>query len=266
MSGDPEYRTLSGLAIAPNGNLLVGAFWDFPSSAKGAVGQWDGVGSTLEFLVNPRTSLQGASGLLVHAEHLYVSGMFAGNIQRFSLADGELDPTFNISGLGYPQGLVMSPDGNGFLAGILGFANGASRINHYDFDGQLIGVFASAGADDGFTEATSLFLVPDRLAGDFNNDGAVDAADYTVWRNNLGGSFHMYGNGDETGESRHVVDAADYVLWKENYGNLAGGASVEATLSQVPEPASIVLAAAIGVGCLAFGRRRRTTSDDRFSQ
>ena len=29
---------------------------------------------------------------------------------------------------------------------------------------------------------------PDLLAGDYNNDGAVDAADYTRWRDNLGGA------------------------------------------------------------------------------
>ena len=33
-------------------------------------------------------------------------------------------------------------------------------------------------------------------AGDFNNDGKVDAADYTVWRDNLGSDFNLAGNGD----------------------------------------------------------------------
>jgi sugar lactone lactonase YvrE len=263
MTGGTEYRTFSGLTFAPNGNLLVGVFLDYPASQNGAVGQWDGDGTTLEFLVDPHTSQQGASGLLVNGDHLYVSGMFAGNIQRFNLADGERDPSFSITGLGFPQGLATAPTG-GFLAGILGFANGQGRIAHYDLDGNLVGdgVFASAGATGGFTEATSLFVVPDRLAGDFNNDGSVDAADYTVWRNNLGGSYHLHGNGDETGASRQLIDLADYELWKLNYGSIAAGSGVESVSSQVPEPASIVLAVGLGVGYLVHGQRRRTTRND----
>jgi hypothetical protein len=263
---EPVYRQFSGLTFAPNGNLLVGAFMDFPTSTTGAVGQWNGVSSTLEFLVEPQTSLNGASGLLVHEEHLYVTGMFASNIQRFNWSDGERDPTFSVPGLGFPQGLLASPDGNGFLAGILGFAGGQGHIAHYDYDGNLIGdgVFADNGGG-GFTEATSFVAVPERLPGDFNNNGTVDAGDYTVWRNNLGSSYHLYGNGDETGASRHMIDRADYELWKVYYGNIAGGSAAGAASSQVPEPASIVLAVVLGVGYLAYGRRRRTTGDDRIS-
>jgi hypothetical protein len=263
MPSDPP--PLSGLAFAPNGDLLVGVFQD-ASGANGAVGHWNGTGSTLDFLVDPNSNLQGASGLLVHEDHLYVSGMLAGNIKRFDLTDGEPDPTFSISGLGFPNGLIEAPSGDGFLAGILGFAAGGGRIAHYDFNGNLVGdgVFASPGGG-GFAEATAFVAVPERLAGDFNDDGDVDAADYTDWRNNLGSSYHLHGNGDETGASRHVVDRADYELWKQNYGNIAGGAAMGAASPQVPEPSSIVLAVVLGVGYLACGQRRRTTSDDRIS-
>ncbi|TWT65884.1 hypothetical protein Pla123a_47950 [Posidoniimonas polymericola] len=53
--------------------------------------------------------------------------------------------------------------------------------------------------------------------GDFNNDGKVDAADYTVWRDNKGSA-------DETviaghGDNQNGVDIGDYTLWKENFGN-----------------------------------------------
>ena len=56
------------------------------------------------------------------------------------------------------------------------------------------------------------------LAGDFNDDGIVDAADYTVWRNNLGSDFDLGGNGDETGASHDIVDQGDYLLWKQHFG------------------------------------------------
>jgi sugar lactone lactonase YvrE len=257
MPSDPP--PLSGLAFAPNGDLLVGVFQD-SSGANGAVGRWNGTASTLEFLVDPISNLQGASGLLVHEDHLYVSGMFAGNIKRFDLADGEPDPTFSISGLGFPNGLIEAPNGDGFLAGILGFAAGGGRIAHYDFNGNLVGdgVFASPGGG-GFTEATAIIAVPERLPGDFNNNGAIDAADYTVWRNNFGTSYHLHGNGDETGASRHVVDRADYDLWKDSYIDAATGSIFGAASSQVPEPSTIVFAVVLGVCFFAHGQLRRTS-------
>jgi hypothetical protein len=95
------------------------------------------------------------------------------------------------------------------------------------------------------------FLV--RLEGDYNHDGEVNAADYTVWRNLLG----------ETGEGliaddnhNNVVDINDYLLWRENFGLthadlFSGGSS---SLSQVPEPASLVLAGLV-ISALLVARR-----------
>lgn len=64
-----------------------------------------------------------------------------------------------ISGLAFPQDLILAPDGNGFLVGVLGFAEGAGNISRYSFDGSFLGTFASAGVG-GFTEATAFALVP----------------------------------------------------------------------------------------------------------
>ena len=57
------------------------------------------------------------------------------------------------------------------------------------------------------------------LFGDYNQDGRVDAADYTVWRNTLGSTTDLRANGDDTGASAGVIDEADYAFWKANYGN-----------------------------------------------
>ncbi len=256
MPSGQDFFQFSGLAFASNGNLLVGGFQDSPTQQTGAVLQWNGVGSALDLLVNPRPGLNGALGLLVHENDLYVTGMFGSSLQRFQWADGEHDPAFDVSGLAFPQGLIEAADGDGLLVGILGFANGQGQIAHYDFNGHLVdnGVFANHGGG-GFAEATALFAVPERLPGDFNQDGAVDAADYTDWRNHLGTSYHLHGNGDETGSSRHVVDMADYALWKENYGNVAGGSLLD-NATPVPEPAAIVLLVAVAGSSLARWRRR----------
>ena len=93
-------------------------------------------------------------------------------------------------------------------------------------------------------------------AGDYNGDGVVDAADYTVWRNNLGTDFDLAGHGDETGSSLGVVDGDDYTLWKANYGwpgTLYGSGS---TANFVPEPGALGFLAAGSLGVMALRRRR----------
>ncbi len=75
------------------------------------------------------------------------------------------------------------------------------------------------------------------LAGDFNDDMVVDAADYVVWRDNLGAADESTLNGN--GDGMNGVDLADYDVWKTNFGSTlpgAGGAS-----SSVPEPSAGML-------------------------
>jgi autotransporter-associated beta strand protein len=55
------------------------------------------------------------------------------------------------------------------------------------------------------------------VPGDFNGDGAVNLADYSVWRDQLGsaedGVVVLSGNGNGG-----AVDATDYLVWKANFG------------------------------------------------
>lgn len=67
--------------------------------------------------------------------------------------------------------------------------------------------------------------------GDYNEDGAVDAIDYAVWREGLGGDF----------------DSTDFTTWLNNYGaSAAGGVAT-------PEPATALLL----LGLTALGARGR---------
>ncbi|HMO87085.1 MAG TPA: hypothetical protein PKC18_19420, partial [Lacipirellulaceae bacterium] len=75
------------------------------------------------------------------------------------------------------------------------------------------------------------------LPGDYNADGLVDAADYTVWRNNLGSPTALP-NDDTAG-----VGPDDYDRWKQFYGTSAGSGGLAAgPLQQVPEPSGLALA------------------------
>ncbi len=88
-------------------------------------------------------------------------------------------------------------------------------------------------------------VTPQTLPGDYNSDGNVDAADYTVWRDTLGSTEDLRANGDDTGASMGVIDAADYDVWKTNFGQPAGAAAAHATT--IPEPATPILLAAVAL-------------------
>lgn len=67
--------------------------------------------------------------------------------------------------------------------------------------------------DMGAYEAQAL---PTTTPGDFNADGRVDAADYSLWRDNLGRSVAPLTAGDATGDG--LVDQADYRTWRAHFG------------------------------------------------
>ena len=89
---------------------------------------------------------------------------------------------------------------------------------------------------------------------DYNRNGTVDAADYTVWRNTLG----EMGTGlDADGDASGTVDDDDYDVWKTHFGEIAGSGSGGASPyhAAVPEPASAILAAVAAVAVISVGWR-----------
>jgi hypothetical protein len=93
--------------------------------------------------------------------------------------------------------------------------------------------------------------------GDYNRDGVVDAADYTVWRDTLGSTTNLFANGDNTGASKGVIDQADYNFWLARFAGGATGAGSGASAgagTSVPEPPTWILLASAAV--VAIGGRR----------
>lgn len=91
------------------------------------------------------------------------------------------------------------------------------------------------------------------VAGDFNDDGTVDIADYTVWRDNLGAADESALNGNGTGDG--VIDESDYALWQTFFG-LTAPASLNASQAQVPEPSTLILIAGVCLVAAAKGRKQ----------
>jgi predicted outer membrane repeat protein len=72
---------------------------------------------------------------------------------------------------------------------------------------------------------------PIPLFADYNNDGTVDAADYTVWRNAFGSTTELFSDGDRN----DVVDAQDYIYWKSRYGQTEEeGSAASASVGNAP--------------------------------
>jgi T5SS/PEP-CTERM-associated repeat protein len=75
------------------------------------------------------------------------------------------------------------------------------------------------------------------LTGDYNNDGMVNLADYTVWRDNLGASITL--PGEAPGVTPGQVTAEDYTEWKNAFGNSSLTGGLTSSPTTVPEPTSI---------------------------
>ena len=93
-----------------------------------------------------------------------------------------------------------------------------------------------------------LSVVSTGISGDYNGNGIVDAADYTVWRDHLGQSVTL--PNDTTPGS---VTQADYDVWRSNFGNQSGSGS--GASAAVPEPASLWM---LLVGILTLCCRQRS--------
>ena len=79
-----------------------------------------------------------------------------------------------------------------------------------------------------------------QLTGDFNGDGTVDAADYTVWRDGLG----------------TVYTEADYDVWRQHFGQLTDGTGTTFRRGRSR-------AVSMGAGFLCIPRRRHSSPTPR---
>lgn len=84
-------------------------------------------------------------------------------------------------------------------------------------------------------------------AGDVNRDGFVDAADYTLVRDNLG-ALVVNGTGGDVNQDG-VVNAADIQQWSLRYS----GSDHQTLSHRIPEPSSVLIT--LGVLTIASARR-----------
>lgn len=158
-----------------------------------------------------------------------VTGKFSPDGSKVAyLADQDVDEVFE---------LFLVPSAGGVAQKISGAMTGGGDVTDWQFssDGRSIVYRADQDIDEKFELYAVLF--DDDLPGDFNKNGVVDAADYTVWRNGLATSAYL---------------PSQYGLWKSNFGRRLGGGAT----SGVPEPSAFILVIA-AMALSALARRAR---------
>ncbi len=222
-------------------------------------------------LARIRTGLSHPNGVVLSpgGSTLYLAVEGEKRILAYDVAgDGALSNERQFAAMGpshSPDGLTIDRAGNLYAA-----AN--RQVWAWDPAGQLLFqlpipiIAPAATAEDptnvefGGADGRTLFItagkslysielnVPSPALGDFDGDGTVTAADYTVWRNTRGSTENLSADADGS----KTIDAADYDVWRANFGSSLGSAALGGELS-VPEPDFVALL----FGGLLFGDIRR---------
>ena len=111
----------------------------------------------------------------------------------------------------------------------------------YAFYGTNDGPTWASGMDQAWRDSVGILAIGP-TSGDFNDDGVVDAADYTMWKDNLGCDTSFL---EGSGWSEANVVRKDYRIWEMNFQTSESAAEA----GFIPEPTSFLLAflALIGV-------------------
>ena len=183
-------------------------------------------GQTVQFL--PGSTLTGGAAAYPHAEFHQFAGQLLVNFdgptgRELYHWDGK---TFSLLAEIYPGSGVVDHT-------FLQFSS--NPRNFFDFGDDVY--FTASDSSGTSVHKLSVISPP----GDYNHDGIVDTADYTVWRDSVGQSGSgLAADGDGSG----IVDIADYEFWKSQFGSTSGS-GVGSTGGSVPEPNVAVLLTAV---------------------
>lgn len=119
--------------------------------------------------------------------------------------------------------------------------------------------------NQGTQTSMTLLIHPDAtpvVEGDFNGDGTVNLADYTLWRDHLSafGEYSIHNAGDGLAG----VDPGDFALWKTQFGSSTQPLPLGSTV--VPEPTAVVLGGGVLVAIMSIERRRKARRSARRVQ
>ncbi|TWT87305.1 hypothetical protein Mal64_28430 [Pseudobythopirellula maris] len=220
--------------LTNNGNIIGSD----PTDPLELTGYVKGVG-TLDNVVITGTDAPGFSPATVVRGSVEYAGVL--EIELAGTGEGEFDRLEYLLGAG-----EATLGGELVVALLSGFRPASGDVFEFlTTEGGVSGLFTTEtlpalGGGIGFDvqygpDTVSLAVVG--VEGDYNGNGVVDAADFTVWRDSLNQTGEgLAADGDGDG----AVDQNDYAVWVANFGQ---SASALAEAASVPEPAALVLLA-----------------------
>lgn len=232
---DPHFQGNPSVEVlAADGEVIDDAQFQLPAGLPTAMA--NRVGQTILPAVdanttNPNTFL--ANATIYIFDHQFRGGVRIAEGDTIDVSD---DP--KTSDLRTIRSFGFTESGNG---------EGGHGASFNDFGQLALPVF--------FTDFTSALLVLDtwqsELPGDYNNDGVVDLADYTVFRDALGEpATALPHNNIDPGP----IGEAHFNTWLTYYGMNSPTLGAGVIQAEVPEPASIRLLACAVLGLAVVAR------------
>lgn len=206
------------------------------------------------FHFSPIASGQELSGNSFAEFHVALIDPLSGAVYKEVTVDSEINGKHLAARISIPMYYFLSPVS--FLMSL------EVRARAFDFPGQvskadfshtayLPPIFIGDEEGNPISELADVQLVGDsgrrysvttvqQTAGDYNGDGVVDAADYTVWKDSMGQAGLTLSS---DGDGNQVVDDYDYSVWTTNFGSVPefGVGSGRGAVSEVPEPTTFAL-------------------------
>ncbi len=105
------------------------------------------------------------------------------------------------------------------------------------YNGVAIRFGTGAWTPAAIDEAVQVLAALEFPPGDYNLDGRVDAADFTVWADTVGSTTNFSADGNLDGS----IDELDYAVWEANFGVSLGAAALLSGAQSVPEPSGAAL-------------------------
>jgi hypothetical protein len=214
--------------------------------------RWDASGAAATELGNLGTDKGGTTN--TQARAINNGGLIVGYADKYDAAGQSLGARavlWNTDGVAIDLNSLIDPNSGWTLnqAYAISDANSVTGFGTFDPGGSIEPYIRA------FLIDVSGAVTAPSVGGDYNGNGIVDAADYTVWRDHVGQNYTL-ANRDPGAIG--PIGASDYAYWVAHFGQSGSGSgSTVRSPSRVPEPETLLLAIMAVIACGGFRAHSR---------